>query len=99
MKETKPATAVLTMPFTSIQFSDENLFLSSQWEELYSRKPDDDYEDPGDVAAIKEAQENMGDYKLKTAADYVVPDHLRMNVDKARGRLLSIKDMVSCLCY
>ncbi|GFR82702.1 cilia- and flagella-associated protein 44-like [Elysia marginata] len=64
------------------------------WEELYSRKPDDDYEDPQDVAAIKEAQENMGDYKLKTAADYVVPDHLRMNVDKARGRLLSIKDMI-----
>ncbi|RUS72790.1 hypothetical protein EGW08_019450, partial [Elysia chlorotica] len=27
-------------------------------------------------------------------ADYVVPDHLRMNVDKARGRLLSIKDMI-----
>ena len=65
-----------------------------QWEELYATKPDDDYEDPADVAAIKEAKDNMGDYKLKTAKDYVVPDHLRMNVDKARGRLLVLKDLV-----
>ena len=36
----------------------------------------------------------MGDYKLKTAQDYVVPDHLRMNVEKARGRLLVLKDLV-----
>lgn len=36
----------------------------------------------------------MGDYKLKTANDYVVPDHLRMNVEKARGRLLILKDLV-----
>jgi len=36
----------------------------------------------------------MGDYKLKTANNYVVPDHLRMNVEKARGRLLILKDLV-----
>ena len=77
------------------------LFHFLQWEELYSGKPDDQYEDPGDVKAIKEAQENMGDYKLKSASDYVVPDHLRMNVDKAKQRLLVLKDMVrlnSSLC-
>ena len=39
----------------------------------------------------------MGDYKLKTADDYVVPDHLRMNVEKARSRLLLIKDLVRFL--
>ncbi|KAK3588814.1 hypothetical protein CHS0354_028462 [Potamilus streckersoni] len=66
----------------------------AQWEELFETKPDDGYEDPADVAAIKEAKENMGDFKLKTAKDYVVPDHLRMNVDKARGRLLIIKDLI-----
>ena len=59
-----------------------------------SSKPDDDYEDPADLAAIKEAQENMGDYKLKSADDYVVPDHLRMNVEKARVRLLILKELV-----
>lgn len=68
-----------------------------QWEELYNTKPDDDYEDPADVAAIKEAKDNMGDYKLKTAKNYVVPDHLRMNVEKARGRLLILKDLVCVL--
>ncbi|XP_074652110.1 cilia- and flagella-associated protein 44-like isoform X2 [Tubulanus polymorphus] len=66
----------------------------SQWNDLYEGKPDDDYEDPADVAAIKEAQENMGDYKLKTAPDYVVPDHLRMNAEKARNRLLILKDLI-----
>jgi hypothetical protein len=67
-----------------------------QWNELYDGKPDDNYEDPADVSAIKEAQENMGDYRLKTADDYVVPDHLRMNAEKARNRLLILKDLVSC---
>ncbi|KAL5020106.1 hypothetical protein ScPMuIL_002998 [Solemya velum] len=66
----------------------------AQWNELYNTKPDDDYEDPADIKKIKEAQENMGDYKLKTAKDYVVPDHLRMNVEKARGRLLILKDAI-----
>ncbi|XP_046572732.1 cilia- and flagella-associated protein 44-like isoform X2 [Haliotis rubra] len=66
----------------------------AQWEDLYIQKPDDDYEDPADVSGIKEAKENMGDYKLKTAPDYVVPDHLRMNVEKARGRLLVLKDLI-----
>ncbi|KAK6165219.1 hypothetical protein SNE40_023570 [Patella caerulea] len=66
----------------------------SQWSELYETKPADDYEDPADVAKIKHAQQNMGDYKLKTAKDYVVPDHLRMNVEKARGRLLVLKDLI-----
>ena len=49
------------------------------------------------MAAIKEAKENMGDYKLKSAADYVVPDHLRMNVEKAASRLLVLKDLVRIL--
>ncbi|KAK7105366.1 cilia- and flagella-associated protein 44-like [Littorina saxatilis] len=66
----------------------------AMWEDLYASKPDDNYEDPSDVEAIHEAEENMGDYKLKTAKDYVVPDHLRMNVEKARGRLLILKDQI-----
>ena len=65
-----------------------------QWEELYTSRPSEDYEDPEDVAAIQEAHSNMGDYKLKSADDYIVPDHLRMNADKAKFRLLIIKDLV-----
>ncbi|KAL8598401.1 hypothetical protein ACOMHN_032678 [Nucella lapillus] len=66
----------------------------AMWEDLYGSKPDDNYEDPSDVEAIREAKDNMGNYKLKTAKDYVVPDHLRMNVEKARGRLLVLKDQI-----
>lgn len=40
----------------------------------------------------------MGDYKLKSADDYVVPDHLRMNTDKARSKLLVLKDLVGSHC-
>uniref|UniRef100_A0ABM0LYK4 Myosin-2 heavy chain-like n=1 Tax=Saccoglossus kowalevskii TaxID=10224 RepID=A0ABM0LYK4_SACKO len=58
------------------------------WDALYTGKPPDDYEDPADVSAIKEAQENMGDYKLKTAKDYTVPEQLRMNAEKKRNQLL-----------
>ena len=59
-----------------------------------SSKPEDNYEDPEAAAAIKEAKENMGDYKLKSADDYVVPDHLHMNTDKAKSRLLTVKELV-----
>ena len=69
-----------------------------QWTSLEEGKPSDDYEDPADVSAITEAKDNMGDYKLKSADDYVVPDHLRMNADKAKARLLIIKDLVRALC-
>ncbi|CAG2237888.1 CFAP44 [Mytilus edulis] len=66
----------------------------AQWDDLYSTKPEDDFEDPNDVASIKEAKDNMGYFNLKTAKDYIVPDHLRMNVEKARGRLLVLKDLI-----
>ncbi|XP_068925975.1 cilia- and flagella-associated protein 44 [Petaurus breviceps papuanus] len=53
-----------------------------EWEELYKSKPEDDYEDPRDVLAIKEAQNNMGDFNLKTAPDYKIPEQMRINAAK-----------------
>ncbi|XP_038610697.1 cilia- and flagella-associated protein 44 isoform X3 [Tachyglossus aculeatus] len=50
-----------------------------EWEELYRSQPGDDYEDPKDVQAIKEAQLNMGDFNLKTAPDFKVAEHMRIN--------------------
>ena len=70
-----------------------------QWDELYRNKPDEGYQDPKDVAAIKEARENMGDYKLKTAKDYVVPESLRVNAEKKRIQLLNLLDQVNCGIY
>ncbi|XP_067037270.1 cilia- and flagella-associated protein 44-like isoform X2 [Acropora muricata] len=66
----------------------------AEWDELYRNKPDEDYQDPKDVAAIKEAQENMGDYKLKTAKDYVVPERQRVNAEKKRIQLLNLLDQI-----
>ena len=65
-----------------------------QWEDLMKEKPSDDYEDPRDVAEIKFALENMGDFKLKTAANYVVPEHLRMNTARKLVQLATLQEEV-----
>ncbi|XP_075252601.1 cilia- and flagella-associated protein 44-like isoform X3 [Convolutriloba macropyga] len=63
-----------------------------QWEELYKEKPSDDFEDPRDVAEIKYALEHIGDFKLKTAANYVVPEHLRMNTARKLVQLMLLQE-------
>lgn len=60
----------------------------------YKSKPSDDYENPKDVQAIKEARENMGCYKLKTAIDYRVPQHEHMNTEKKVMQLASLEVLV-----
>ncbi|XP_039600046.1 cilia- and flagella-associated protein 44 isoform X3 [Polypterus senegalus] len=65
-----------------------------EWEALYARKPDENYEDPADVQAIKEAYDSMGDFKLKTAKDFTVPEHLRMTPEKKRRQLVILEQQV-----
>lgn len=72
----------------------KRLARQAEWNELYRNKPDEGYQDPKDVAAIKEARENMGDYKLKTAKDYVVPESQRVNAEKKRIQLLNLLDQI-----
>ncbi|XP_060090627.1 cilia- and flagella-associated protein 44 [Heteronotia binoei] len=62
-----------------------------EWDDLYKSKPSDDYEDPTDVQNIKDAQENMGDFKLKTATNYKIPEHMRMNAEKKTNQLASLE--------
>ncbi|XP_070606132.1 cilia- and flagella-associated protein 44 isoform X2 [Erythrolamprus reginae] len=62
-----------------------------EWDELFKGKPSDNYEDPQDVANIKDAQENMGDFKLKTATNYKIPEHMRMNADKKSSQLQALE--------
>ncbi|KAF6117976.1 cilia and flagella associated protein 44 [Phyllostomus discolor] len=64
-----------------------------QWEDLYKSKPADDYEDPKDVQAIKEAQVYMGDFNLKTAPDYKIPEHMRINAAKKEEELGQLDSM------
>ncbi|XP_037601374.1 cilia- and flagella-associated protein 44 isoform X2 [Cebus imitator] len=65
-----------------------------EWEELYKSKPDDDFEDPKDLQAIKEAQVYMGDFNLKTASDYKIPEHMRINAAKKEEELGHLDSLV-----
>eukprot|EP00741_Cyanophora_paradoxa_P024459 tig00022075_g23616.t1 len=65
-----------------------------EWEELMAAKPDDKYEDPADVAAIAWAEKNMGDYKLKTDDDYVVPESQRVNAEKKRRQMILLEESI-----
>ncbi len=63
----------------------------AKWEALQASKPDDASADPDDVAAITDAEQNMGDYKLKTAEDYVVPLAERVNTTRKRDQLVLLR--------
>jgi len=45
-----------------------------EWAVFNGTKPDEQYENPDDVAAIDLAQSTMGDFKLKTDPTFVVPE-------------------------
>ncbi|NXN22326.1 CFA44 protein, partial [Nycticryphes semicollaris] len=66
----------------------------AEWDELYESKPSDDYENPKDVEDIREAQENMGCYELKTATNYRVPEHKHMNPAKKVVQLTSLEVLI-----
>lgn len=44
--------------------------------------------------AIRNAEENMGDFKLKTDKNYVVPEKLRVNFDKKRQQMVLLQESV-----
>lgn len=65
-----------------------------EWEDLNKSKPIENYEDPADVAAIQEAKANIGDFKLKTASDYTVPEHLRIDTEKKKAQILTLHGLI-----
>ncbi|KAK2888569.1 cilia- and flagella-associated protein 44 [Channa argus] len=65
-----------------------------EWAQLYAEKPDENYEDPKDVRAIQKARETIGDLKLKSAKDFTVPIHLRMNAEKKRAELIGLEENI-----
>ena len=70
-----------------------------QWEELYSGKPDDKKEDPEEARLLEKAKENLGDYKLKTASDYVVPEDQRVTTKSKRKQLVMLRAHVCSTLY
>ncbi|NWH66029.1 CFA44 protein, partial [Geococcyx californianus] len=66
----------------------------AEWDKLYQGKPGDDYENPKDVEAIREARENMGCYELKTATNYRVSEHKHMNTAEKMMQLRSLEELI-----
>ena len=65
--------------------------------DLMDSKPDEKYEDPKDVSAIRYAELHMGDYKLKTADNYIVPESERVDADKKKRQILLLTESVNNL--
>ncbi len=72
----------------------QRLQRAAMWKELMDAKPDENYQDPRDVAAIRYAEQNMGDYKLKTGEKYIVPEDERVDADKKRRQLIMLKESI-----
>ncbi|GBG26863.1 Echinoderm microtubule-associated protein-like 1 [Hondaea fermentalgiana] len=68
-----------------------------QMSELLEIKPDEDADDPVDVAAIEWVLNNMGDYKLKSAENYQVPVHLQVNAAKKYRQSILLAESVQAL--
>ena len=64
------------------------------WKELLESKPDENYEDPRDIAAIRFAETHLGDYKLKTGERYIVPESERVDADKKRRQLVLLNQSI-----
>nr|KAG5698648.1 hypothetical protein BaRGS_003162 [Batillaria attramentaria] len=63
-----------------------------QWEVFMQTKPDDDYADPADLRAIQIAKDTIGDFKLKSSSDYIVPDSYKLTLRDARARLKTCEE-------
>ena len=72
----------------------KRLLRKKEWEELFGSRLPDGYENPEDLAHIKHAEDTLGDFKLKSSPNFVVPENQRMNVYKAVERLMQIKQFV-----
>eukprot|EP00941_MAST-03F_sp_MAST-3F-sp1_P001512 g1512.t1 len=58
---------------------------------LEKQKPSSTEEDPQDVEAIRDAKENMGDYKLKTDDNYTVPKNKQLNTAGKRREMVLLE--------
>lgn len=65
-----------------------------QLEKLKASKPDKNVDDPMDVAAVQYAERNMGDYKLKSDPNYVVPENQRVNAERKKRQMVLLQESV-----
>ncbi|XP_056341272.1 cilia- and flagella-associated protein 44 [Oenanthe melanoleuca] len=66
----------------------------AEWHELYKSKPKDICEDSKDAEEIKEARENIGCYRLKTATDYTLTEDKRVSTEKKMMQLATLEHLI-----
>lgn len=65
-------------------------------EKHLSIRPNKDEDDPQDIEAIHSAEQTLGDYKLKCADEYEVPENQRINAQQKKQQLaLIVESMVT----
>ncbi|TNN07796.1 Cilia- and flagella-associated protein [Schistosoma japonicum] len=64
----------------------------AQWKQLEAMKPTDNYDDPKDTEAIQLAIEKLGDYKLKSSTNYVIPESMKLNTFEVKSKLINLVD-------
>ncbi|KAL3160143.1 hypothetical protein ABBQ32_010912 [Trebouxia sp. C0010 RCD-2024] len=57
-------------------------------------RPDDSFESPADLQAIRDAEQNIGDFKLKSDPEYIPPEAQRSTVDSKRRQMLMLDEAV-----
>ncbi|KAK4471015.1 hypothetical protein MN116_006515 [Schistosoma mekongi] len=71
----------------------------AQWKQLEAMKPSDNYDDPKDTEAIQLAIEKLGDYKLKSSTNYVIPESMKLNTFEVKSKLINLVDHMFKSCH
>ncbi|NXC94643.1 CFA44 protein, partial [Certhia familiaris] len=66
----------------------------AEWHELYKSKPRDNNENSRDAEEIKEAQKNIGCYRLKTATNYKLTEDEHISTEKKMMQLATLEDLI-----
>jgi len=69
--------------------------LKNALEEAQQQKPDENADDPRDIEAINYAQKNIGDYKLKSDPDYIVPEDEHVNASQKRKQMILLLESIN----
>ena len=69
------------------------------WDKLLRIKPNQEIEYHDEEIAIRNAQQHIGDYKLKTSSDYIVSTKKTASTDNKRHQLLHCRQLVCNFCH
>ena len=72
----------------------QRLLRQRQIDHLLTLRPPTHQPTPTHLASLSHATSTIGDYKLKSASDYIVPPHRKVNVERVRRRMVSLLDAV-----